>query len=86
MARKKNEPTLSKEEYAEWLSHQEVVERDGATYIIVDGVEYPVGVEPNPALTGRDLLHVLAEKDERQKHAVGGEIELEVTLSRQRDI
>ena len=62
MARKKNEPTLSKEEYAEWLSHQKVVERDGATYIIVDGVEYPVGVEPNPALTGRDLL--IAQKKE----------------------
>ena len=35
---------------------------------------------------GRDLLHVFAEEDKRQKHAVGGEIELEVAFSRQRDI
>lgn len=62
MARKEQQPTLSREEYAEWLSHQELVERDGASYIIVNGVEYPVGVEPNPALTGRELL--IAQKKE----------------------
>lgn len=63
MARKKSEPTLTREEYGEWLSQQEVVERDGATYIVVDGVEYPMGLEPNPALTGRDLL--VAQKKEQ---------------------
>ena len=63
MARKKKQvPTLSREEYAEWIAQQEVVERDGATYIIVDGNEYPLGLEPNPALTGRDLL--IAQKKE----------------------
>lgn len=63
MARKKSEPTLTREEYGKWLEQQEVVERNGATYIVVDGVEYPMGVEPNPALTGRDLL--IAQKKEQ---------------------
>ena len=59
---KKSEPTLSREEYGKWLEQQEVVEHDGATYIVVDGVEYPMGLEPNPALSGHDLL--VAQKKE----------------------
>lgn len=56
MARNKSsKPRMSEEEYRAWLSQQEVVERDGATYIVIDGVEYPAGLEPDPSLTEREL-------------------------------
>ena len=65
MARRKksDRPTMSDEEYRAWLEQQTIIERDGATYVVVDGYEYPLGLEPDPTLTGRDLL-IAQKKDE----------------------
>ena len=60
--KKEAQPRMSAEEYKAWLDQQEIVERDGVTYVVVDGVEYPAGLEPDPNLTGRELL--IAQKKE----------------------
>ena len=60
--KKEGTPRMSAEEYKAWLDQQEIVERDGVTYVVVDGVEYPAGLEPDPNLTGRELL--IAQKKE----------------------
>lgn len=54
---------MSPEEYKAWLDQQEVIERNGATYIKVDGVEYPLGTEPDPSLTGEDLRVARAKEN-----------------------
>lgn len=62
MAHKKQVSNLTPEEYADWLEQQEIVTRNGASYVIIDGHEYPLGTEPDPGLTGRDLM--IAQKKE----------------------
>lgn len=59
---KNSTPRMSAEEYKAWLDQQEIVERDGITYVVVDGVEYPAGLEPDPSLTERELQ--IAQKKE----------------------
>ncbi|MGN0073153.1 MAG: hypothetical protein ACI36W_05090 [Coriobacteriales bacterium] len=53
--KKEDTPRMTAEEYKAWLDQQEIVERDGLTYVVVDGVEYPAGLEPDPSLTEREL-------------------------------
>ena len=53
--KKESAPRMSAEEYKAWLDQQEIVERDGVTYVVVDGAEYPAGLEPDPNLTEREL-------------------------------
>ena len=60
--KKEDKPRMSAEEYKAWLDQQEIVERDGVTYVVVDGAEYPAGLEPDPNLTGRELQ--IAQKKE----------------------
>lgn len=60
--RKSSKPGMTEEEYKAWLDQQEIVEHDGMTFVVVNGVEYPAGLEPDPSLTEEELR--IAQKKE----------------------
>ena len=45
------------------MKEENIVERNGAYYITVDGVEYPLGLEPDPNMSEHDLY--IAQQKEK---------------------